>query len=83
MFEISKHCFNSHRNLFFSGELASVAQGLGAVAIRDLKSVGVRLGKIVFFFEITILIYSFFHFSFSVLHKRFRGYGFSSGRQIK
>ena len=61
MFEISKHCFNSHRNLFFSGELASVAQGLGAVAIRDLKSVGVRLGKTVFFlrdYHINILFFT-------------------------
>lgn len=29
----------------FEGELASVAQGLGAVAIRDLKTVCVRLSK--------------------------------------
>jgi hypothetical protein len=30
---------------YIIGELASVAQGLGAAAIRDLKSAGVRLGK--------------------------------------
>jgi hypothetical protein len=28
-----------------TGELASVAQGLGVTTIRDLKSVSVRLGK--------------------------------------
>lgn len=48
-------------NTISAGELASVAQGLGAIAIRDLKSVGVRLGKFLFLDvnrNITINIFS-------------------------